>query len=116
MIHNDVSLQANQRVEEFKVQLKSLKKKLKEAEKRAILAERTVKLLLKEVDTKEGIISLFYFVITSIKLERKFEHIIDVDERCLVLQTSSERRRKSTRLFATTWMPRSPRWRVIEIV
>ncbi|KAF7399286.1 hypothetical protein HZH68_007878 [Vespula germanica] len=44
---------ANQRVEEFKVQLKSLKKKLKEAEKRAILAERTVKLLLKEVDTKE---------------------------------------------------------------
>ncbi|XP_014603268.1 PREDICTED: tropomyosin-2-like [Polistes canadensis] len=44
---------ANQRVEDFKVQLKSLKKKLKEAEKRAILAERTVKLLLKEVDTKE---------------------------------------------------------------
>lgn len=44
---------ANQRVEEFKVQLKALKKKLKEAEKRAILAERTVKALLKEVDTKE---------------------------------------------------------------
>lgn len=44
---------ANQRVEEFKVQLKSLKKKLKEAEKRAILAERTVKKLLKEVDMKE---------------------------------------------------------------
>lgn len=36
------------------MQLKSLKKKLKEAEKRAITAERTVKTLLKEVDTKEG--------------------------------------------------------------
>ncbi|EFN74686.1 Tropomyosin-2 [Camponotus floridanus] len=44
---------ANQRVEDFKVQLKSLKKKLKEAEKRAINAERTVKTLLKEVDMKE---------------------------------------------------------------
>ncbi|XP_043257810.1 tropomyosin-2-like [Colletes gigas] len=44
---------ANQRVEDFKVQLKELKKKLKEAEKRAILAERTVKKLLKEVDMKE---------------------------------------------------------------
>ncbi|XP_050445678.1 tropomyosin-2-like [Cataglyphis hispanica] len=44
---------ANQRVEDFKIQLKSLKKKLKEAEKRAITAERTVKTLLKEVDMKE---------------------------------------------------------------
>ncbi|XP_067214054.1 tropomyosin-2 isoform X1 [Linepithema humile] len=45
--------QANQRVEDFKIQLKSLKKKLKEAEKRAINAERTVKTLIKEVDMKE---------------------------------------------------------------
>ncbi|XP_012232784.1 tropomyosin-2 isoform X2 [Linepithema humile] len=44
---------ANQRVEDFKIQLKSLKKKLKEAEKRAINAERTVKTLIKEVDMKE---------------------------------------------------------------
>lgn len=44
---------ANQRVEDFKVQLKELKKKLRAAEKRAILAERTVKKLLKEVDMKE---------------------------------------------------------------
>ncbi|XP_015591172.1 tropomyosin-2 [Cephus cinctus] len=44
---------ANQRVEDFKVQLKSLKVKLKAAEKRAITAERTVKELLKEVDIKE---------------------------------------------------------------
>lgn len=36
------------------MQLKEQKKKLKEAEKRAILAERTVKKLLKEVDMKEG--------------------------------------------------------------
>ncbi|KYN37320.1 Tropomyosin-2 [Trachymyrmex septentrionalis] len=44
---------ANQRVEDFKLQLKSTKKKLKEAEKRAITAERTVKTLLKEMDMKE---------------------------------------------------------------
>lgn len=41
-------------MEDFKLQLKSLKKKLKEAEKRAITAERTVKTLLKEMDMKEG--------------------------------------------------------------
>lgn len=36
--------------------VKELKAKLKAAEKRAILAEKTVKLLQKEVDMKEGII------------------------------------------------------------
>lgn len=41
-------------MEEFKVQLKQLKKKLREAEKRAVHAERTVKKLLKDVDMKEG--------------------------------------------------------------
>lgn len=45
---------ANARVEQMKNQLKELKKQLKEAEKRAIIAERTVKKLLKEVDSKEG--------------------------------------------------------------
>lgn len=44
---------ANQRVADFKIQLKEQKKKLRAAEKRAILAERTVKNLLKEVDMKE---------------------------------------------------------------
>ncbi|XP_011496236.1 PREDICTED: tropomyosin-2-like [Ceratosolen solmsi marchali] len=44
---------ANARVADMKDQLKELKKKLKEAEKRAIIAERTVKKLLKEVDFKE---------------------------------------------------------------
>ncbi|XP_012252636.1 tropomyosin-2-like [Athalia rosae] len=44
---------ANQRVEDFKLQLKSLKAKLKGADKRALTAERTVKQLLKDVDMKE---------------------------------------------------------------
>jgi len=39
-----------------------LKKKLKEAEKRAINAERTVKTLLKEVDMKEGKNALEAFI------------------------------------------------------
>lgn len=45
---------ANQRVEEFKRQLKSLTGKLKEAENRAEYAEKTVKKLQKEVDRLEG--------------------------------------------------------------
>ena len=45
---------ANQRVEEFKRQLKTLTAKLKEAENRAELAEKTVKKLQKEVDRLEG--------------------------------------------------------------
>ncbi|XP_017879703.1 tropomyosin-2-like [Ceratina calcarata] len=44
---------ANRRVEDFKLQLKELKKQLRAVEKRAILAERTVKKLLKDVDMKE---------------------------------------------------------------
>ncbi|XP_043276996.1 tropomyosin-2-like [Venturia canescens] len=44
---------ANQRVADFKVQLKELKMTLKATEKRAILAEKTVKALLREVDAKE---------------------------------------------------------------
>jgi Tropomyosin len=49
---------ANQRVEEFKRQLKTLTVKLKEAENRAELAEKTVKKLQKEVDRLEGIYTL----------------------------------------------------------
>lgn len=45
---------ANQRVEEFKRQLKSLTIKLKEAETRAENAEKNVKKLQKEVDRLEG--------------------------------------------------------------
>lgn len=45
---------ANQRVEEFKKQLKTLTGKLKEAEARAEFAEKTVKKLQKEVDRLEG--------------------------------------------------------------
>lgn len=57
-------------MEDFKVQLKCLKKKLKEAEKRAITAERTVKALLKEVDMKEGKRHIyFYFCYTPCNKE-----------------------------------------------
>lgn len=53
-------LQANQRVEEFKAQLKELKIRLKVAEKRAITAEKTVKIFTKEMDKREGnVISAF---------------------------------------------------------
>ena len=45
---------ANQRVEEFKRQLKTLTVKHKEAEARAEFAEKTVKKLQKEVDRLEG--------------------------------------------------------------
>ena len=45
-------------MEEFKLELKNLKQLLKEAEKRAIQAERTVKALLREVDKKEGKINI----------------------------------------------------------
>lgn len=54
---------ANQRVEEFKRQLKSLTGKLKEAEARAEQAEKQVKKLQKEVDRLEG--KFFAFVILS---------------------------------------------------
>lgn len=59
-------LQANQRVEEFKAQLKELKVKLKTAEKRAIFAEKTVKIFTKEMDKREGDNHIIYicFIIT----------------------------------------------------
>lgn len=47
---------ANQRVEEFKREMKVLTVKLKEAENRAENAEKSVKRLQKEVDRLEGII------------------------------------------------------------
>jgi len=46
---------ANQRVEEFKREMKTLSIKLKEAEQRAEHAEKQVKRLQKEVDRLEGI-------------------------------------------------------------
>lgn len=45
---------ANQRVEEFKREMKTLSAKLKEAEQRAEHAEKQVKRLQKEVDRLEG--------------------------------------------------------------
>ena len=45
---------ANQRVEEFKREMKTLTVRLKEAENRAESAEKQVKRLQKEVDRLEG--------------------------------------------------------------
>lgn len=47
---------ANQRVEEFKREMKTLTVRLKEAENRAEQAEKSVKRLQKEVDRLEGIV------------------------------------------------------------
>jgi len=55
-------LQANQRVEEFKTQLKELKIKLKAAEKRAVIAEKTVKIFTKEMDKREGADRMLMFL------------------------------------------------------
>ena len=59
--------QANARVADMKEELKELKKKMKETEKRAIMAERHVKKLLKEVDFKEGMPTA-YFCISFINI------------------------------------------------
>ncbi|CAG2063153.1 unnamed protein product [Timema podura] len=47
---------ANQRVEEYKRQIKTLTVKLKEAEARAEFAEKSVKKLQKEVDRLEDLL------------------------------------------------------------
>lgn len=52
---------ANQRVEEFKREMKTLTVRLKEAENRAESAEKQVKRLQKEVDRLEGKFYLYYF-------------------------------------------------------
>lgn len=60
---------ANQRVEEFKREMKTLTVRLKEAENRAENAEKSVKRLQKEVDRLEGIFlsqcHAFYVIILS---------------------------------------------------
>ncbi|XP_077277600.1 tropomyosin [Temnothorax americanus] len=59
---------ANQRVEEFKAQLKELKVRLKAAERRAITAEKTVKIFAKEVDKREDYL---------LKEKEKYKYICD---------------------------------------
>ncbi|KYN37321.1 Tropomyosin-2 [Trachymyrmex septentrionalis] len=59
---------ANQRVEEFKAQLKELKVKLKAVEKRAIIAEKTVKIFTKEMDKREDYL---------LKEKEKYKYICD---------------------------------------
>lgn len=63
---------ANQRVEEFKKQLKTLTSKLKEAEARAEYAEKTVKKLQKEVDRLEGIPLLITSALNNILKNYQF--------------------------------------------
>lgn len=59
---------ANQRVEEFKREMKTLTVRLKEAENRAESAEKQVKRLQKEVDRLEGkSIILIFFTFSSTK-------------------------------------------------
>lgn len=53
---------ANQRVEEFKREMKTLTVKLKEAEQRAEHAEKHVKRLQKEVDRLEGMFLLLGYL------------------------------------------------------
>lgn len=62
---------ANQRVEEFKREMKTLTVKLKEAEQRAEHAEKHVKRLQKEVDRLEGKFVLTCFFLLS-KQEKEF--------------------------------------------
>lgn len=58
---------ANQRVEEFKREMKTLTVRLKEAENRAESAEKQVKRLQKEVDRLEGMFApINHFIALSI--------------------------------------------------
>ena len=65
---------ANQRVEEFKRQLKTLTGKLKQAEDRAEQAEKTVKKLQKEVDRLEGTFSHIFNCIFSYCANMEAQH------------------------------------------
>lgn len=69
---------ANQRVEEFKKQLKTLTGKLKEAEARAEFAEKTVKKLQKEVDRLEGTSFWNTGVTCAIQIKTVFLRISDL--------------------------------------
>jgi len=69
---------ANQRVEEFKREMKTLAVKLKEAEQRAEHAEKQVKRLQKEVDRLEGIYIYQLILILESKLTQ-----ISAPMRCL---------------------------------
>lgn len=64
---------ANQRVEEFKREMKTLSVKLKEAEQRAEHAEKQVKRLQKEVDRLEGMFynNLRLYIFTTFPKESK---------------------------------------------
>lgn len=69
---------ANQRVEEFKRQLKTLTVKHKEAEARAEFAEKTVKKLQKEVDRLEGKSSDQYYYLFRFPLYCHIDLIFEI--------------------------------------
>lgn len=70
---------ANQRVEEFKREMKTLTVRLKEAENRAESAEKQVKRLQKEVDRLEGMCGHFTVFNLSVCGE-------SVDSRCSIVR------------------------------
>lgn len=97
-------MQANQRVEEFKTQLKELKFKLKIAEKRAVIAEKTVKIFAKEMDKREGEHNVIF--VNSKFLN--FTKINNINNKLyFILQIICRKKRKNTNIFATIWIPRS---------
>lgn len=65
---------ANQRVEEFKREMKTLTVRLKEAENRAESAEKQVKRLQKEVDRLEG---TFIFFLLNLDAQKGLLKILE---------------------------------------
>lgn len=63
------------RLEQSKNMVKELKAQLKAAEKRAILAEKTVKLLQADIDKKEGNVTM-----KNILLFKKNNNLILIDD------------------------------------
>lgn len=68
---------ANQRVEVFKLQLSDLKVRLYEVERRAIIAEKMMTLLQKELDTREGIYIINWNKIILHLKKKKYLNIPD---------------------------------------
>lgn len=88
-------------MEEFKAQLKELKLKLKTAEKRAIIAEKMVKVFSKELDAREGTYQE-HFSSQHLLITSSLRILI------AVFQISCSGKKRSSSTSATTWTPPSP--------
>ena len=91
---DSIFVQANQRVVEFKRQLKTLTVKLKEAEARAEFAEKTVKKLQKEVDRLEGqfvafAVNHFYLILQNFQ-KSVHKLVYDFNKASLVILVKSK--------------------------